>query len=82
MPDDTKAQTIKADAAYYVTTTCPQCGQEESVPLTLLARVDKTREGAKLGLKVAQKALDHQCSQMTLTVVSETGEIVTLGGDQ
>lgn len=82
MSDDThKAQTIKADAGYYVQTVCPQCGVEELVPLTLLARLDKTRDESKVALKAKQKAQDHKCGQTTLTIVSETGEIVHLGLD-
>lgn len=83
MADDThKAQTIKADAPYYVQTKCPQCGVEELIPLGLIARLDKTASEAKLGLGAKQKAQDHKCGQTTLTIVSETGEIVQLGLDE
>jgi predicted RNA-binding Zn-ribbon protein involved in translation (DUF1610 family) len=75
----TAPKTITADEAYYASVTCPQCGADEVVPVTILARLTKTRDDSKLGVKVAQKSQEHKCGQTSLTVMSETGEIVQLG---
>jgi len=71
--------TITADASYWVEVTCPQCGETETIPMGVAAKVEKTKDEAKLGVKVSQKKIDHRCGQMTMTVVAETGEIVQLG---
>lgn len=72
---------IKADTSYWVDVVCPQCGETDTVPLHLAARIEKTRDEAKLGVKAGSKKVDHRCGQTTLTVVAETGEIVQLGLD-
>ena len=76
-------KTIEADAIYHVRTVCPHCGEDALVPLGLQSRLERTKDEAKLGLKASQKKQDHKCGQTTLTVVAETGEIVTLdAGDR
>ncbi len=74
--------TIKADRSYWVNVTCPQCGETETIPAGMFAKVEKTKDEAKLGVKFSQKKVDHRCGQMTMTVVAETGEILQLGGEQ
>ena len=73
--------TITADASYWVDVTCPQCGETATLPAGIVARVQKTKDETKLGVKFSHKPIDHRCGQMTMTVVAETGEIVQLGMD-
>jgi predicted RNA-binding Zn-ribbon protein involved in translation (DUF1610 family) len=72
---------IRGDASYYVAVECPNCGELATIPLRLDVRLERTRDESKLGLKAGQKKVDHRCGQTSLTIVSETGEIVQLGID-
>lgn len=60
---------------YWVTATCPQCGQDEVIPVNLMPRLERTPEDSTISVKVAQKKAAHRCGQTSITVVSETGEI-------
>ena len=77
-------QEIPGDAEFLVRVTCPQCDVQEVVPLVLLSRIERTRDGGRLGLKVKAGKRDHDCGQLSLTVVAETGEVtrLDLGGDR
>ncbi len=72
---------IPADALYSVEVTCPHCGARDDVLLRIDSQVTAIKGDAKLGAKCTQKKLDHKCGQTSLTIVSETGEIMTLGMD-
>lgn len=72
---------IDGDALYHVEAACPHCGQTQLVPMGVQARLERTRDDAKLGLKVSQKKQDHKCGQTALTVVAETGEVISLDLD-
>lgn len=70
---------IKADAVYSVEVSCPHCEARDDVLVRLDSQVTSTKAETKLGVKASQKKLDHKCGQMTLTIVAETGEVMTLG---
>lgn len=65
---------IKADASYWVDVTCPQCGETETLPAGIAARIQKTKDEAKLGVKFSHKPIDHRCAQTTMTIVSRLGD--------
>jgi hypothetical protein len=71
--------TIPADTNYWVDVTCPQCGETETIPAGIAARIQKTKDEGKLGVKFTHKPVDHRCGQTTMTLVAESGEIVQLG---
>lgn len=60
------AEIILADRPYKVLVKCPSCDQFETLRVGLVARLDQTRAGAHLGLKVKADTVDHVCGQVTI----------------
>ena len=57
---------IQADRPYRVLVKCPSCDAIEFIRVGLVARLDQTRAGAHLGLKVKSDTVDHVCGQLEL----------------
>ncbi len=57
---------IMADRPYKVLVKCPSCSEIEFIRVGLVARLDQTRAGAHLGLKVKADTIDHVCGQLKI----------------
>jgi hypothetical protein len=57
---------IAGDRPYRVLIKCPSCKAIEFINVGLVARLDQTRAGAHLGLKVKADTVDHVCGQTTI----------------
>lgn len=72
------ANYIAADRRYLVAVDCPNCAQVELVPIGLVARLDQTKAGAHLGLKVKADTVDHVCGQVTIDDPPDPGDQVPM----
>lgn len=63
------AEYIRADRPYNVLATCPACGEREVILVGIASRLERTRAGAEVGLKVKAGKVEHECDQTRIEVV-------------
>ena len=64
------AEYIRADRPYNVLATCPACGEHEVILVGLASRLERTRAGAEIGLKVKAGKVEHECDQTRIEIVA------------
>jgi hypothetical protein len=57
-------EALVSDRPYKVVARCPACGQYELVRIAIGTRLERTRSGAVIGLKVKAEKVDHDCGQL------------------
>ena len=72
------AEYIRADRPYSVVAKGPACGENEVILVGIASKLERTRAGAEIGLKVKAGKVEHECDQTRIDIVAAD---VTAGGD-
>lgn len=64
------ADYIKADRPYNILATCPACGEHEVILVGIASKLERTRAGAEIGLKVKAGKVEHECDQTRIEIVA------------